>query len=106
MTTIRDLNDRFRKGDNTLGQYVMTSGVQALPPDQVMELIRMVRDFDQFTADNDPYGEHDSGKVTLSGKNYFFKIDYYDPTLTALSSDPASPNATRRVMTLMRADEY
>ena len=106
MTTIRDLNDRFRKGDNTLGQYVMTSGVQALPPDQVMELIRMVQDFNDFTPDNDPHGERDSGKVTLDGKDYFFKIDYYDPSFQFLSTDPASPNATRRVMTLMRADEY
>ena len=106
MTTIRDLNDRFRKGDNTLGQYVMTSGVQALPPDQVMELVRLVRDFNEFTLGNDPYAEHDSGKVTLNGKDYFWKIDYYDPSLKFQSSDPASPNATRRVMTLMKASEY
>lgn len=106
MNTITELNDRFRRGDNTLGQHVMTPGVQTLAPDELMQLIRLVREFDQFTSDNDPHGEHDFGKVTLSGKNYFFKIDYYDPTLRVHSVDPASPNATRRVMTLMKASEY
>ena len=105
-STIAQLNDRFRQGDTTLGQHIMTSGVQALAPDELNELIRLVRDFDQFTSDNDPYAEHDFGRVTLSGKEFFWKIDYYDPTLTVHSVDPASPNATRRVMTLMKASEY
>jgi hypothetical protein len=115
MNPITELNDRFRRGDafggsrsdhHTLGQYIMTSGVQALSPELQLQLIRLVQQFDSFTTDNDPYAEHDFGKVTLDGKDYFFKIDYYDPTLTRHSNDPASPNATRRVMTLMRTEEY
>ncbi len=106
MNAIAELNDRFRQGKGNLGQYIMTSGVQALPPDELVQLIRLVRDFDQFTRDNDPHGEHDFGKVTLSDKEFFWKIDYYDPTLRVHSIDPASPNATRRVMTLMKASEY
>lgn len=85
----------------------MTAGVQALAPEKQVELIRLVRCFDQFTPDNDPYSEHDFGRVTLDdGEDYFWKIDYYDPTLTRHSDDPASPNATRRVITIMRSDEY
>lgn len=106
MTTIAELNDRFRKGDMSLGQYIMTAGVQALAPEKQVQLIRLVRDFDQFTPDNDPYEEHDLGKVTLDGEEYFWKIDYYDPTLTRHSDDPASPNATRRILTLMHTSEY
>ena len=106
MNSITELNDRFRRGDRTLGQYTMTSGVQALSPELQLQLIRVVQQFDSFTPDNDPYAEHDFGKVTLDGEDYFFKIDYYDPTLTRHSDDPASPNATRRVMTLLRSDEY
>jgi hypothetical protein len=36
----------------------------------------------------------------------FFKIDYYDRTLTAHSPDPADPAVTRRVITVMLASEY
>jgi hypothetical protein len=33
----------------------------------------------------------------------FFKIDYYDEALAMHSPDPADPNVTQRVMTLMLA---
>ncbi len=106
MKTIAELNDRFRKGDNTLGQWMITDGVQALPKELQMQLVQLVQSFDNFTLDSDIHGERDFGEVALDGENYFWKIEYYDPTLTHYSADPASPNATRRVMTLMRADEY
>lgn len=106
MNTIALLNDRFRKGDMTLGQYMMTAGVQAQAPDRLLQLIQLVQCFDEFTADNDPYGEHDFGKVLHDDGKYFWKIDYYDPTLTRHSADPTSPNATRRVMTIIRSDGY
>lgn len=100
------LNDRFRKCDMSLGQYNMTAGVQALPKEKQQQLIELVRDFDSFDESNDPYGERDFGKVMLDDEAYYFKMDYYDPTLTRHSADPASPNATRRVMTLMCCNEY
>jgi hypothetical protein len=106
MSAIAELNDRFRKGDMSLGQYKMTQGVNALEPEKRLELIQLVQDFDSFYPGNDPYGERDFGKVTLDDESYYFKIDYYDPTLTHHSEDPASPNATRRVLFLMRTDEY
>lgn len=97
MSTITELNDRFRRGDSTLGQHMMTVGVQALPVEKQNQLLELVQNFDQFTPDNDPYGEHDFGKVTLDDDEYFWKIDYYDPTMTRHSNDPASPNATLRL---------
>jgi hypothetical protein len=36
----------------------------------------------------------------------FFKIDYYDRTLTHHSSDPADPTVTSRIITVMLAEEY
>lgn len=103
---IAELNDHFRHGDRSLGKYIKTAGVQALPLEKQLQLFRLVQKFDSFTEDNDPYGERDFGKVMLDGDAYYFKIDYYDPTLTHLSADPASPNATRRVLTVMCRDEY
>lgn len=53
-----------------------------------------------------PPGEHDFGAVEIEGETFFWKIDYYDETMSYLSPDPADPTITNRVMTIMRADEY
>jgi hypothetical protein len=42
MNTIAELNDRFRKGDMTLGQYMITRGVQVLAPDKLREDVAKV----------------------------------------------------------------
>ena len=68
--------------------------------------IRKVATFDDFSADNDPHGEHDFGSFDLAGDRFFWKIDYYDPTLEFGSDDPADPSKTTRVLTLMLAAEY
>ena len=109
--TIRDLNDRFRNGDASIqGQIMITAGVQTLiaeaneaTPDKLLET---VRSFDSFSADNDPYGEHDSGAFEFHGEKLFWKIDYYAPDLKSGSEDPADPQKTMRVLTIMRASEY
>ena len=62
--------------------------------------------FTTFDAGNDPHGEHDFGALAFGAERYFWKIDYYDADLTFASPDPADPTVTRRVMTIMRADEY
>jgi hypothetical protein len=69
-------------------------------------LIEVVRRFDDFTADNDPYGEHDFGKVTLDGSDHFFKIDYYDKDKQYGSEDASNPAITCRVVTIMNAEDY
>lgn len=97
MATLAELNDRFRQGDTNLGQHVTTPVVQALQPQELLQLYHLVRNFDNFTEGDDPHGEHDFGKVTLNDVDYFWKIDYLDPV---------EHDATRRLMTLMRADEY
>ena len=104
---IRDLNDAFRKTlDPTLGRMVLTAGVNVLPSDVRTMAIRKVATFDAFDGDNDPHGEHDFGSFDLAGRKFFFKLDYYDPSLEAGSADPADPAKTTRVLTLMLAEEY
>jgi hypothetical protein len=102
---IRELNDNLR-GTFTGGRVVMTDGVGALPENELAQLLERVRRFDEFTRDNDPHGEHDFGSFELAGQTYFFKLDYYAPDMEGGSEDPADPEKTTRVLTIMRADEY
>jgi hypothetical protein len=102
---IRELNDRFR-ATMTGGRVMMTAGVDALPSDVKAMVIRRVATFSDFTPDNDPHGEHDFGSFTLSGRKFFFKVDYYDLAMEFGSEDPADPSKTTRVLTIMLAEEY
>jgi hypothetical protein len=103
---IRELNDSLRR---TLqgGRIMITRGVDALGPLVVAQLIHCLRKYDRFDEGNDPYGEHDFGAFDHGEEaKFFWKIDYYDPSLSAHSVDPADPDKTMRVLTLMLADEY
>lgn len=104
--TIAQLNDRFRKGELGLGIKNLTQGVSALSKAQQLCLINLVKDFDEFNSDNNPHGERDFGSVQLDEEKYFWKIDYYDLSLTFGSEDPADPAVTRRVLTIMHSSEY
>ena len=58
------LNDAFRRNPSR-GAMVATAGVIGLGAGALPAIIEMVRTFDAFTADNDPYGEHDFGSSDL-----------------------------------------
>ena len=102
---IRALNDELRRSHSG-GLIVLTAGIQGLGADLVREIDDAVAVFTEFDNDNDPYGEHDFGSVTVCEHVVFFKIDYFDLDLLNHSPDPADPELTRRVMTLMLAEEY
>ena len=103
---IAELNDLFRKGDRSLGIVTATTMVKALSPERQRALFRLIRNFDNFEPGNDPYGEHDFGRVDLDEEGYFFKIDYYDQNLEGGSEDPSDIKLTKRVMTIMHRSEY
>jgi hypothetical protein len=105
MNKIALLNDAFRR-TFTGGKVVMTRGVATLPEAELAQVLERVRTFDEFTKDNDPHGEHDFGNFEVGGVTYFFKVDYYAPDMEGGSEDPADPQMTTRVLTIMRADEY
>jgi len=102
---IRELNDKFRR-THSGGRVLYTQGVSALPGDVVAKIMSRIETFDDFTADNDPYAEHDFGQVEADGQKVFWKIDYYDLSMEAGSEDPSDPAQTTRVMTIMLAEEY
>ena len=105
---IAALNDAFRKSMiSSSGRYVMTKGISSsFLPDDVLQIFRQVAAFSAFTEENDPYGEHDFGRISYGGEDIFWKIDYYDNSLTRRSDDPTDPNQTTRVLTVMLVHEY
>ena len=102
---IRALNDKLRQNFAD-GVAVMTPGIAALGPEAVERIVKTIAVFDDFCHANDPHEEHDFGCFEADGHRIFFKIDYYDESLSHHSSDPADPSVTKRVITIMLAEEY
>ena len=95
--TIARKNDLFRTTFMG-GRVLLTEGVRESKA--LDEILTAVRAFNTFTSDNDPYGEHDFGKITVNDEDYFFKIDYFDENYQYFKEDG------NRVLTVMRTDEY
>jgi hypothetical protein len=102
---IRTLNDRLRQ-HLVGGLAVITPGVAALGQEAVERLVKTISVYDDFCHANDPHEEHDFGAFDADGHRIFFKIDYYDKTLTSHSPDPSDQSVTERVITIMLAEEY
>lgn len=116
---IARLNDKARQAMGLACRAVATEGFRGLPPADQSAVRELIETFDAFTPDNDPHGERDFGAIyqTSDGnwtaarpkearQKVFWKIDYYDPSLQWGSQDPAKPAITRRVLTIMLAEEY
>jgi hypothetical protein len=101
---IARLNDQHR-AQSELG-WVMTPGVHALGPSGLVQAMAATQAFSDFEEGNDPYCERDFGAFQIDGQRLLWKIDYYDLNLALASHDPADPAVTRRVLTLMLAEEY
>ncbi|MGC1498023.1 MAG: DUF3768 domain-containing protein [Sulfitobacter sp.] len=107
---IAQQNDQFRRGDpNVPGIRVITAGLDhllkqlAIPPEQLAQLVAQ---FEDFTEHIDPHGEHDFGAFEFHGHKLFWKLDLYNNDYSMGSDDPAELTKTRRVLTIMLADEY
>ena len=103
---IQELNDLFRTAGLGQGALLLTCGIEALGPEAVLGIIGQVRAYDDFTPENDPWGEHDFGRIMYEGETVYWKINYYDLDRTAGSPNPANPAVTYRVLTVMLASEY
>jgi hypothetical protein len=102
---IRALNDDLCH-QMTTGMAVITPGIAALGQEVVERIVKTIAVFDEFCHANDPHEEHDFGSFEVDGHSIFFKIDYYDNSLTCHSPDPSDPAVTKRVITIMLAEEY
>jgi hypothetical protein len=103
--TIRSFNDLLRKYGHG-GRIMLTAGIRAQGEAHLLQIMQRVREFKDFSPDNDPHGEHDFGGFEYEGQSYFWKIDYYDHAYRQHSEDPADPVLTKRVLTIMLAQEY
>jgi Protein of unknown function (DUF3768) len=103
---IAELNDLCRKAMGVAGRLCVTPGIAALPAATQSAIREKVETFNAFDEDNDPYNEHDFGAFEHEGQRIFWKIDYYAPDMEQGSEDPADPQKTVRVLTIMLADEY
>ena len=59
---IRKLNDSFRQSFIG-GQVLLTQGIRALPEQDIVDIMIKVQRFNDFNRKNDPYQEHDFGKI-------------------------------------------
>ncbi|WP_062228433.1 DUF3768 domain-containing protein [Aureimonas frigidaquae] len=102
---IAALNDQFRQ---TLrgGAVFMTASVANISSVRLRRMMEAIRTFEGFCEEQDPYGEHDLGSIKDEDERFFWKIDYFDPSMRFGSQDPANPAITLRVMTIMRPEEY
>lgn len=95
---VAERNDAIRHAlprRNPADRILLTQGVQALGPVGVIEAIKKVAGFDEFTEDNDPWGDHDFGAFEVNGEKCFWKIDDYQ-----------GHDGIRCVLTILLADEY
>ena len=105
MNDIATLNDNFRK-TFTGGQVLLTAGIAAMSSEDKANIVSMVRNFNDFTEDNNVYGERDFGSFDYKGEKILWKIDYYDLNHKYMSEDPSNPDITNRVLTIMTVYEY
>ncbi len=102
---IRELNDALRKTD-VGGRIMLTSGFNAYNSEFKTKALEAIKAFDAFTADDDPYGEHDFVSVEVDGVTVFWKCDYYDKDIRYGSDDPSDPERTTRIATVLLGSEY
>jgi hypothetical protein len=103
---IARLNDLARTAMGVAGKALQTQGINALPEQLQSRIREQVELFNTFTPANDPHGEHDFGSFTIEGYRIMWKVDVYDRNYEFGSEDPAEPTKSRRVLTIMLAEEY
>ena len=105
MNDIAKLNDDFRKSFIS-GEVLLSAGIAAMSSEDKANIVSSVQNFNDFTPSNDVYGEHDFFSIDYKGNKIFAKIDYYDLNYEFMSENPANPDITNRVLTILLSCEY
>ena len=105
MSDIATLNDKFRRSFIN-GEVLLSAGIAAMSSEDKANIISMVQNFNDFNDDNDVYEEHDFFSIDYKGNKIFAKIDYYDLNYEFMSENPANPDITNRVLTILLSCEY
>jgi Protein of unknown function (DUF3768) len=119
---IARLNDLARSAMGVACTAVATVGFRSLPASDQSCVRELIETYDAFDEDNDPHGERDFGTIYQLGdgrwttarprsrdderERVFWKMDYYGRQMQFASEDASNPAITRRVLTIMLADEY
>lgn len=122
IATIRRLNDVARSNPGTGCIANVTGGFRALPDADRFAALAAIVAFTKWDGDNDPYGEHDFGAIYRLApgtwtedrpddekaitQTVFWKVDCYDNDLSFGSEAPWDKTLTKRVLTIMLANEY
>ena len=77
-------------------KLVLSSGVAALSTVEIGSAITSIKEYNNFTEENDPYKEHDC--IIVGG--FICKIDYYADNYEEFKEDG------NRVFTIMKSYEY
>ena len=102
MNDIAKLNNDFRKSFIG-GEVLLTAGIATMSSEDKANIVSLVQNFND---DNDVYGEHDFFSIDYKGNKIFAKIDYYDLNYEFMSENPANPDITNRVLTILLSCEY
>ena len=105
MNDIAKLNNDFRKSFIG-GEVLLSAGIAAMSSEDKANIVALVQNFDNFTPDNNPYSENDFGSFDYKGEKILWKIDYYDLNNQYHSENPANPDITNRVLTILLSCEY
>ena len=119
---IARLNDLARRAMGVTCTAVATAGFRSLSASDQSCVRELIETYDAFDEDNNPHGERDFGTIYQLAcgrwtterpssrhderERVFWKFDYYDRDLRFGSEDAANPAITRRVLTIMLAEEY
>ena len=122
MARIARLNDLARSAMGVACTAVATVGFRSLSASDQSRVRELIETFDAFDENNNPHSERDFGCIYQLGDGHwtterprlrdderervFWKLDYYDRAMRFASEDAANPAVTRRVLTIMLADEY
>ena len=79
-TRIRILNDKLRRTGEG-GEIYLTRGIAALEAPMRAAVLDVVRTFDDWSDDNDPWQQHDCAMFVVDGMRMMFKIDLYERTV-------------------------